>query len=179
MGVTKLMGLCPTFPRPNAILLQNISPFFSQAVAALSIHILAERQCLAYSEKVAKYWPEFGQNGKADITVEDLLNHRAGLVALDEPLTLEDARNPARISAIIEAQTPNWEPGTQSGYHAITFGWLVDQLVRRVDPKRRSLAQFIREEITQKHGKLKGGRMGGDKEIEAMAIPAREISAFN
>jgi len=111
---------------------------------------------LAYGDKIIKFWPEFGQNGKDGITVEDLLNHRAGLAAFDEPISVEDAKNSAIISGIIERQIPNWTPGTESGYHAITFGWLIDQLVRRVDPKGRSLAQFVRDEITQKYGEWMG-----------------------
>lgn len=137
----------------------HLPPF--QSVAALAIHMLVERQCLAYGDKIIKFWPEFGQNGKGEITVEDLLNHRAGLAALDEPISVEDAKNPAIISGIIEHQVPNWVPGTESGYHAITFGWLIDQLVRRVDPKGRSLAQFVRDEITQKYGEWMGIERNG------------------
>ena len=123
-----------------------------KAVGALAVQMLVERHCLALTDTVAKHWPEFGRNGKDAITVEDLLNHKSGLAAIDEPISLEDARNPTRMARIIEGQTPNWPPGTKSGYHAVTFGWLLDQLVRRTDPQGRGLAQFVREEITEKHG---------------------------
>ena len=69
-----------------------------------------------------------------------------------EPITLEDCKNSEKISKIIEKQTPYWKPGTKSGYHAITYGWLVDQIIRRADPKKRSIGQFFKEEIGDQHG---------------------------
>jgi CubicO group peptidase (beta-lactamase class C family) len=78
---------------------------------------------------------------------------QAGLPVFDEELTLEDAKNPDRMVEIIEKSTPLWKPGTKSGYHALTYGWLVDQIVRKVDPKKRTIGQFFREEIAQKHSK--------------------------
>ena len=71
---------------------------------------------------------------------------------MEEKITLEDARNPDQMAKIIERAKPNWEPGTKSGYHAITYGWLVDQIVRKTDPKKRGAAQFFREEVSDKHG---------------------------
>lgn len=124
----------------------------TKAVAALAMHMLVERNCIAYNDPICRHWPEFAQNGKERITLADVLNHRSGLAAFDEPITLEAARDPQRIAEIIERQQPNWVPGTQSGYHAVTFGWLLDQILRRVDPKRRSMAAFVREEICQQHG---------------------------
>uniref|UniRef100_A0A1I8C235 Beta-lactamase domain-containing protein n=1 Tax=Meloidogyne hapla TaxID=6305 RepID=A0A1I8C235_MELHA len=100
-----------------------------KAVAALAIHMLVERHSIAYSDAVAKFWPEFAKNGKENVTLEDLLNHKAGLAAIDIPILIEDAlSNPKKISEILELQKPNWEPGTKSGYHAVSFGWLTDQL---------------------------------------------------
>ena len=82
---------------------------------------------------------------------KDFLIFKAGLPAFDGPFSFEDAKNPDRVSEIIESQTPVWKPGTKSGYHAVTYGWLVDQIIRRVDPKKRSVGQFFREEIAEKH----------------------------
>uniref|UniRef100_A0A183BRZ5 Beta-lactamase domain-containing protein n=1 Tax=Globodera pallida TaxID=36090 RepID=A0A183BRZ5_GLOPA len=124
----------------------------TKAVAALAVHILVDRGCIAYSDTICTHWPEFARNGKERITLQDVLLHRAGLAVFDETVTLEAARDPIRIGQIIEAQKPNWALGSRSGYHAVTFGWLLDQIVRRVDPKKRGIAQFIREEITDKHG---------------------------
>nr|CAD2143759.1 unnamed protein product [Meloidogyne enterolobii] len=124
----------------------------SKAVAALAVHMLVERNSLAYSDAVSKFWPEFAKNGKESVTIEDILNHKAGLAAIDTPILIKDAlSNPKRISEILENQKPNWEPGTKSGYHAVSFGWLTDQLVRRIDSKSRSMAEFVRDEITHKH----------------------------
>jgi len=100
-----------------------------KAVAALAVHMLVERNSLAYSDAVSKFWPEFAKNGKENVTIEDILNHKAGLAAIETPILIKDAlSNPKRISEILENQKPNWEPGTKSGYHAVSFGWLTDQL---------------------------------------------------
>ncbi|KHN86060.1 Beta-lactamase domain-containing protein 2 [Toxocara canis] len=124
----------------------------TKAVGALCIALLVDRGHLRYSDLVSQYWPEFAQNGKENITVDWIMSHRAGLAALDEPISREDAFNPERIGEIIARQKPNWIPGTKSGYHALTYGWLVDQLIRRADPKKRGIGQFFREEIAQPHG---------------------------
>jgi hypothetical protein len=106
---------------------------------------------ISYDDLVIKYWPEFGKYGKEKITIQMILSHMAGLAYLDRPITFEDAKsNPDAIAKLIEDQKPNWEPGTQVGYHALTFGWILDQIIRRADPKRRSLAEFYRQEIVDK-----------------------------
>ena len=79
--------------------------------------------------------------------------HTAGLAYLDEIITYEDAKDPKRMSEIIENQVPHWPPGEKLGYHAIALGWIVDQVVRRVDPKKRSIGKFFREEIGDPHGR--------------------------
>lgn len=68
------------------------------------------------------------------------------------PIKIEDAKNPKQMEKIIEAQWPEWAPGTKTGYHAFTFGWLLDQIIRKVDPKERSMTQFIHEEFNMKFG---------------------------
>lgn len=72
---------------------------------------------------------------------------------MDEPISREDANNYEKMGEAIAKQAPNWIPGTKHGYHAITYGWIVDQIIRRADPKGRSVGQFFREEIAQKYGK--------------------------
>ena len=94
---------------------------------------------------VVDYWPEFGAEGKAATTVRDLLSHRAGLAAFDERISIEDfiAWDPAVER--LAAQAPNWEPGTAHGYHALTFGHLVGEVVRRATG--RTLGRYFADEV--------------------------------
>lgn len=78
------------------------------------------------------------------------MNHRAGLAAFDEPITKEDAFDHEKIAEIIARQKPNWIPGTKAGYHALTYGWLVDQIIRHADPKHRGIGTFFKQEIADK-----------------------------
>ncbi|VBB34071.1 unnamed protein product [Acanthocheilonema viteae] len=119
----------------------------SKVVGALIIAILVSRGQLQYEDRVVKYWPEFGAQNKDNITVQWILEHKAGLITFDEELTMEQARDHHYISRIIEKTKPKWPAGTAAGYHPLTFGWLLDQIVRRADPLKRGIAQFYREEI--------------------------------
>jgi len=121
----------------------------TKAVSALCLAMLVDRGLVSYDDNVTKYWPEFGHNGKENITVKMLASHEAALVVIDEPITFDVIRDWTKMSAAFEKQKPNWEIGTGAGYHAMTFGWLIDQLVRRVDHKNRSLGEFFREEVAQ------------------------------
>jgi len=96
--------------------------------SACLLHLLQERQ-IELTRRVAEFWPEFAQAGKGAITFGQLLSHQAGLCALDEPVDVTDY--PAAIAAL-EKQAPLWPPGTGHGYHARTFGFLLDELVRRI-----------------------------------------------
>uniref|UniRef100_A0AC34RH47 Beta-lactamase-related domain-containing protein n=1 Tax=Panagrolaimus sp. JU765 TaxID=591449 RepID=A0AC34RH47_9BILA len=80
------------------------------------------------------------------------MSHSAGLAWTDAKITFEDAKDWKKMSELFENETPKWEPGTAVGYHALTYGWLVDQIIRRVDPKHRSIGQFFREEFQQPLG---------------------------
>jgi CubicO group peptidase (beta-lactamase class C family) len=73
----------------------------------------------------------------------------------DVDISIEECKDHDFIAKIIENQAPLWEPGTKSGYHPLTYGWLIDQIIRRVDPKKRGIGQFFNEEIAQKYGKIK------------------------
>src|SRR5204862_1757544 len=99
--------------------------------SACVLHVLQE-QGIELTRRVAEFWPEFAQNGKSEITITQLLSHQAGLCALDE--TVEVTNYPAIIAAL-EKQAPLWPPGTAHGYHARTFGFLLDELVRRIAGK--------------------------------------------
>ena len=119
----------------------------TKGLTATCLHICADRGLVDYDATVATYWPEFAQNGKESITVHHLLTHQAGLAPM--PAGREVGSGPVRLGArhprASKQQTPAWEPGTASGYHAITFGFLVGEIVRRVSGK--SVGTFLRDEV--------------------------------
>ncbi|MFJ8465622.1 serine hydrolase domain-containing protein [Streptomyces swartbergensis] len=104
----------------------------TKGVAAAVLLLLHQRGLLDLDAPVGHYWPEFKARGKERVLVRHVLNHRAGLPVLDHPLTPEQALDPLRGPEAVAAQAPAWEPGTGHGYHALTYGWLLDELVRRV-----------------------------------------------
>ena len=117
----------------------------TKTMTALCALILADRGDLDFYAPVAKYWPEFAQNGKGAIEVRHLMSHSSGLSGWDEPLTVEDLYDWEKVTSLLAAQAPWWEPGTASGYHSLTQGYLVGEVVRRITG--RSLGTFFREEI--------------------------------
>ncbi|MBT2526669.1 beta-lactamase family protein [Streptomyces sp. ISL-99] len=119
----------------------------TKGATATAAHMLAERGMLDLDAPVAKYWPEFAANGKADISVRWLLSHQAGLVALDQPLPLSEALAWDPLAAALAAQRPLWTPGTAHGYHGRTWGWLVGEVIRRVSG--RSPGRFFADEIAR------------------------------
>jgi CubicO group peptidase (beta-lactamase class C family) len=108
-------------------------------------NLLAQRGLLDVDATVGSYWPEFGQEGKEDIPVRWLLCHKAGLPLIDKRLALEDALAWDPVVDALAAQAPIWEPGTAHGYHALTYGWLVGEVVRRITGK--SVGTFFAEEV--------------------------------
>jgi CubicO group peptidase (beta-lactamase class C family) len=121
----------------------------TKGVASLTVAVAASRGLISYDANVADYWPEFAQAGKAAITVRQLLGHQAGLVVVEPPLAFSDLADPAKLSAKIAAQAPLWQPGTRHGYHTITFGWYVSELIRHADPQGRTLGRYFAEEIAE------------------------------
>jgi CubicO group peptidase (beta-lactamase class C family) len=119
----------------------------TKGVASLAVAVAAARGLISYDARVTDYWPEFGQAGKAEVTVRQLLSHQAGLPALDAPLRLADLADPDRLSAVLAAQAPAWPPGTRHGYHTITLGWYESELVRHADPAGRTLGRFFADEV--------------------------------
>lgn len=99
---------------------------------ALCAHVLADRGLVDFDAPVAAYWPEFAAAGKEKVLVRHLLSHRAGLSGLREPHSLADLYDWELTCARLAATEPWWEPGTRSGYHALTYGFLVGEVVRRV-----------------------------------------------
>jgi len=104
-----------------------------------------DRGLLDLDEKVAKYWPEFAQNGKENILVRQLLSHTSGLAGIEEPIPSSVWYDWDKITSLLAAQKPWWEPGTKSGYHSVTQGFLLGELVKRTTGK--SLGTFFREEV--------------------------------
>ncbi|HEY7206041.1 MAG TPA: serine hydrolase domain-containing protein [Methylomirabilota bacterium] len=117
----------------------------TKGLVALCAHMLAERGKLDLDAPVARYWPEFAAAGKRDIPVRWLLSHRAGLPAIRRSLPAEALFDwPTMTEAIAETE-PWWMPGERHGYHAITYGYLVGEVIRRVDG--RSVGAFLRDEV--------------------------------
>ena len=119
----------------------------TKGLAAMTLALAHSRGWLDYDERLTTYWPEFGQNGKERITVRQLLAHQAGLYALDEPLTRGLVADLDRLAAVLARQAPAWEPGTRQAYHAITLGFYESELLRRIDPRHRSIGQFFHDEF--------------------------------
>ncbi|MFI7058474.1 serine hydrolase domain-containing protein [Streptosporangium canum] len=117
----------------------------TKGVTAACAHLLSQRGELDLDAPVAEYWPEFAANGKDRVPVRWLLTHQAGLPAIDHPITPAEAIAWHPMVTALAAQRPFWEPGTEHGYHAHTYGWLVGEVVRRVTG--RSLGTFLAEEI--------------------------------
>ena len=120
----------------------------TKGVAAFCIALAMEKGLLRYEEKVSKYWPEFANNGKEDITVGMLMSHQAGICS-PETRNVDDYYNQNLMAEKLAGMTPIWEPGTASGYHSMTFGWLTSELILRVTGK--SLGTFFREEVGDQH----------------------------
>jgi CubicO group peptidase (beta-lactamase class C family) len=119
----------------------------TKGLAAMTLAVAHARGWLDYDAPVARYWPEFAQNRKDSVTVRQLLGHEAGLVVLDEQLTIDKVRDLDYMAHLLARQTPAWAPGTRHGYHTMTLGLYMQELIRRVDPQHRTLGRFFREEI--------------------------------
>jgi CubicO group peptidase (beta-lactamase class C family) len=117
----------------------------TKGATALCAHILAARGQLDLDALVTDYWPEFGQNGKEATTVAMLMSHQAGVPALRDPVPAGAFYDTEYMTDRLAAEPPFWEPGTRHGYHALTFGFLVGELVRRVSGK--TLGQFFHDEV--------------------------------
>ena len=117
----------------------------TKAATALCAHLLVERGKLNLNAKVADYWPEYAKNGKEDTTVLMMLNHSAGVSAFREPIKPGGFLDWDYVISRLEEEAPWWEPGIRNGYHMVTFGWTVGELVRRISGK--SLGQFLQDEL--------------------------------
>jgi CubicO group peptidase (beta-lactamase class C family) len=122
----------------------------TKGLTATALAMLVDRGSLDYAAPVSRYWPEFAQAGKEAVTVALLLSHQAGLVGFDEPTTIEDLYDWDLICGRLARQTPRWTPGERNGYHAITFGYLAGELVRRITGV--SVGRFAQEQIADPLG---------------------------
>jgi CubicO group peptidase (beta-lactamase class C family) len=127
----------------------------TKGAMAVAVARLVDQGRLSYEDRVADHWPEFAQGGKAEITVGQAMSHQAGLPGFAEPTGLDDQLDWEGCVGRLERQAPAWPPGEASSYHAMTFGWLAGELVRRVTG--RSPGAFLAEEIA--------GPLGADLHI--------------
>ena len=124
----------------------------SKAVTATALHIQAERGLVDYDAPVASYWPDFAQAGKAGVTVRQVLSHVSGVLRMPPDVTPELMTNWDWMCARIAEMPGAYPAGSRSSYQSMTFGWLIGEVVRRTDPKRRPFGQFVREEIAEPLG---------------------------
>jgi CubicO group peptidase (beta-lactamase class C family) len=122
----------------------------TKTMTALTALLLADRGELDFDAPVARYWPEFAANGKAGIKVSHLMSHSAGLSGWKQTVTRDDLYDWDKVTALLAAQAPYWEPGTAPGYHAVTQGYLIGEVVRRITG--RSLGTVFRQEIAEPLG---------------------------
>jgi CubicO group peptidase (beta-lactamase class C family) len=119
----------------------------SKGLVSTCVHLLAERGEIDIHAPVAKYWPEFGQAGKQDITIAMVMSHRSGVIGPQNRLTPQQASDWAGVCAKLAAARPWWEPGTAQGYHMVTFGFILGEVVRRVTG--RTIGQYLKAEIAE------------------------------
>ena len=118
----------------------------TKGLSGLAMALANSRGLFEYDERISKYWPEFAQQGKDKITVRQLLAHQAGLFAFDETGDKSIIADLDRLAVVLARQKPAWEPGTRQAYHGMTLGYYESELLRRVDPKHRSLGQYFQDE---------------------------------
>lgn len=119
----------------------------TKALTAMAMHTLHDRGVFEYTDRVAKHWPEFARNGKDEITIAQVMSHRAGLVkdAYSGYLQWREWAKPGGVAKLIEAWEPQWPPGAANGYHALTYGQVLDELIKRWTKK--NTGEWLRAEI--------------------------------
>ncbi len=126
---------------------ETLQPVFSatKGITALAANMLAERGQLDFDAPVASHWPQFAQAGKSDIPVRWVLTHQSGVLGLDRTISLEQLLDWNLVVNLLAAQAPDWKPGSKHGYHSMTYGFLVGEVVRRVTGK--TLGRYVAREI--------------------------------
>ncbi|MGE5134107.1 MAG: serine hydrolase domain-containing protein [Gemmatimonadota bacterium] len=135
----------------------------TKAMTAVCVHILMDRAGLDPDQPVARYWPEFAAGGKSGVTVRWLMSHRAGLAGFAEPVSVAGLADWEKMTSLLAAQEPLWQPGTAAGYHAVTFGYLAGELVRRITGQ--SPGRFFATEVA--------GPLGADA---CIGVPAADLA---
>ena len=156
VGDQKVVDLWASAPGDVAFNADSLINVFSSGknLEVIAMASLVDRGLVDYNAKVVTYWPEFGAHGKDHLSVADVMRHEAGLAAFDTSLNAEDLhREPIKrnaIGRIIERQTQNFrgtgEDNTRE-YHALTRGWIINEIFRRVDPEQRTIGEFLRDDI--------------------------------
>ena len=162
----------------------------TKTMAAVCMLMLADRGELDLDAPVAQYWPEFAQNGKDGVLVRHVMAHTAGVPGFDPPITIEQLYDLEAVAANLAAQAPWWEPGTASGYHAITQGNLEGEILYRITGRR--MADWFRTEVAEplgadfwmslpasedhRVGELQPPVMTGKLEISGVAVAADSIA---
>lgn len=133
---------------------QTMSVAFSvtKGMAAAAMVVAHSQGMFELDRPVSQYWPEFARHGKERITVRELLSHQAGLITVEPSLSAEELRDHDQLAETLADQKTHWKPGTRHGYHTLTLGWYQNELLRRTDPKQRTLGQFFQEEIAERLG---------------------------
>jgi CubicO group peptidase (beta-lactamase class C family) len=139
-------------PGGNAVTEKTLFPIYSttKGIMAIMVHLLAQRGQIDYDTPIATYWPEFAAEGKGGITVRHALAHTSGLANMPPGVSERDVYNWDTICAALAARPAVSPPGEKFAYHAVTYGWLLGEIIRRVDG--RDVATFLREEITRPLG---------------------------
>ena len=164
----------------------------NKVTASLCLVMAVDRGWCDFGDTIVSLWPEFASDPaseKARLTVADLLRHETGLHAFDTPPTLAHLRDPALMSALIESSTPAWPtgefiPATRRYYHAVTRGWIISSLLRKIDPQRRVCAEFLRDEVYSKLGVEAGFKLGvpteeqGNLNLCHMEMPSKSYAFF-
>ena len=136
----------------------------SKGVISTAIHILVEQGKLAYDERISHYWPEFGANGKEQITLRQVLTHTAGVPLMPAHADMQLVTNWHAMVHEMEQLQPIWEPGTKAGYHGLTFGWILGETAARADG--RAIGRIIQDEICKPFGMERDLYLGAPAEAE-------------
>ncbi len=151
---------------------------FSTTKGATSVlaNLLAQRGELDFAAPVAQYWPEFAAQGKAAVTVEQLISHQAGLAWVDRTLSVDEVLAWEPVIRSLEAQAPAWPPGTAHGYHATTWGWLVGEVIARITGT--SVGTAFRRQVAEPLGlDFYIGLPGSEEHRVARLVPILEAIA--
>ncbi|MFD1513877.1 serine hydrolase domain-containing protein [Halomarina rubra] len=119
----------------------------TKGVAATTMAHAHAQGLFDYDDRVADHWPSFGVAGKREVTVRQLLAHRAGVAAIDETLTPERIADRENLTTLLAGKRPDWPPGERHGYHAWSLGWYESELLQRTDPEGRTLGRYFAEEL--------------------------------